>query len=243
MSDPTYSPAWQAQPVGRRSFLRVSAASAATVALIATTGCSTETPAPTTSDPNQLALPSGDAGLFYYGYLLGLALSTTYDKIVANPPNDLTQAERSIIFDMRNHQLIYRELCHYYIDPTTAKVGPFPTDFVFNTSTFTLTTRAGALAAVQQLADLAAAAYPVLLPLFTSASAYPRALLLKAVSVQARHAAAIRDLLTPGSFADATVVDPATGQLRTKTPTEVVAALAPYVAPYVVSVANLAVPV
>ena len=242
MSEHSFSPAWRAQPLGRRNFLRVSAASAATVALVATTGCSTETPTPVAADPHQLALPAGDSGLFYYAYLLALALSTTYEKILLSPPTDLTTAERTIISNMRDHQVAYRELVRYYIDPTV-KVALFPDDFAFNTSTFTLTTRAGVLAAVQQLADLAAAAYPVLLPLFTSASAYPRALLLKTVSVQARHAATIRDLRTPGSFADATVVDPATGQLRTKTPTEVTAALAPYFAPYVISVANLTVPV
>lgn len=242
MSEQSFSPAWRAQPLGRRNFLRVSAASAATVALVATTGCATETPEPTPTDPYQLALPAGDSGLFYYGYILALALSTTYDKIVLSPPTDLTATERTVISNMRDHQTAYRELCRYYIDPTV-KVVLFPADFAFNTTTFTLTTRAGVLAAVQQLADLAAAAYPVLLSLFTSTSAYPRALLLKAVSVHARHAAAIRDLRTPGSFADATVVDTATGLLRTKTPTEVTATLAPYFAPYVISVANLAVPV
>ena len=241
MSEHTFSPAWRAQPLGRRNFLRVSAASAATVALVATTGCSTETPTPIIADPHQLALPVGDPGLFYYAYLLALALYTTYDKIVASPPTDLTPVEQTIISNMRDHQVVYRELLHYYIDPTV-KAALFPSDFAFNTASFTLTTRAGALAAMQQLADLAAAAYPVLLPLFTAANAYPRALLVKTVSVQARHAATIRDLRTPGSFADATVVDLATGQLRAKTPTEVTAALAPYFAPYVISVANLAVP-
>ncbi|MCI1190196.1 ferritin-like domain-containing protein [Hymenobacter sp. DH14] len=242
MSEHSFSSAWRAQPLGRRNFLRVSAASAATVALVATTGCSTETPEPVEADPHQIALPSADKGLFYYGYLLALALSTTYDKILASPPTDLTTAERTVIANMRDHQLVYRELYHYYIDPTIGG-ALFPTDFAFNTATFTLTTRLGVLAAVQQLADLAAAAYPVLLPLFTSASAYPRALLLKTVSVQARHAATIRDLRTPGSFADSTAVEPSTGLLRTKTPAEVNAALAPYFAPYVISVANLAVPV
>ena len=241
MSEHNFSPAWRAQPLGRRNFLRVSAASAATVALVATTGCSTETPTPVIPDPHQLALPAGDPGLFYYAYLLALALYTTYDKIIASPPTDLTPVERTVISNMRDHQVVYRELLHYYIDPTV-KAALFPSDFAVNTASFTLTTRAGALAAVQQLADLAAAAYPVLLPLFTAANAYPRALLVKTVSVQARHAATIRDLRAPGSFADATVVDLATGQLRTKTPTEVTAALAPYFAPYVISVANLAVP-
>ena len=241
MSEHSFSPAWRAQPLGRRNFLRVSAASAATAALVATTGCGTDTPEPTKADPYQLALPAGDAGLFYYAYILAQALYTTYDKVVATPPTDLTTTERAVISDMRSHQLVYRELLRHYIDPTL-KVVLFPTDFAFNTSSFTLTTRAGALAAVQQLADLAAAAYPVLLPLFTT-SFYPRALLLKSLSVQARHAATIRDLRTPGSFADATVTDPATGLLRTKTPAEVTAALAPYFAPYVLSVANLTVPV
>ncbi len=240
MSEHSFSPAWRAQPLGRRNFLRVSAASAATVALVAATGCSTETPTPVAADPNQLALPSGEPGLFYYGYLLALALSTTYDKVVASPPTDLTATERAVISNMRDHQVIYRELLRYYIDPT-GNVVLFPANFAFNTATFTLTTRAGVLAAVQQFADLAAAAYPVLLPLLTG-NGYPRVLLQKAVSVQARHAATIRDLRGPGSFADATVVESATGLLRTKTPTEVTAALAPYFAPYVISVANLAVP-
>ena len=240
MSEHTFSPAWRAQPLGRRNFLRVSAASAATATLVATTGCATETPTPVAADPNQLALPPGDQGLFYYGYLLALALSTTYNKVVANPPSDLTATERTVISNMRDHQIIYRELLRYYIDPT-GNVVLFPANFAFSTATFTLTTRAGVLAAVQQLADLAAAAYPVLLPLLAS-SGYQRVLLQKAVSVQARHAATIRDLRSPGSFADATVVESATGLLRTKTPTEVTAALAPFFAPYVISVANLAVP-
>ena len=241
MSEHSFSPAWRAQPLGRRNFLRVSAASAATVALVATTGCGTETPTPVAADPRQLVLPGGDPGLFYYAYTLATALFTTYDKVVASPPTDLTATERAVIADMREHQLIYRELLRYYIDPT-GNVVLFPTDFAFNTASFTLTTRAGALAAVQQLADLAAAAYPVWLPLIAT-SGFPRTLLLKTVSMQARHAATIRDLRVPGSFADSTVVDTATARLRTKTPAEVNAVLAPFFAPYVISVANLAIPV
>ena len=242
MSEHSFSSAWRVQPLGRRGFLRVSAASAATVALVATTGCSTETPPPIKADPFLLALPAGDQGLFYYGYLLALALSTTYEKVLASPPTDLTTAERTIFSNMRDHQVVYREVLRFYIDPTL-KTALFPADFAFQLTAFTLTTRAGVLAAAQQLADLAAAAYPVLLSLITNSSTNQRALLLKAVSVQARHAATIRDLRTPGSFADDTVVDIATGQLRTKTPAEVTAILAPYFAPYVISVANLAVPV
>lgn len=240
MSDHTFLPAWREQSLGRRVFLRVSAASAASVALIAA-GCGTSTPEPVAADPYQLVLPTGDNGLFYYAYLLGVAQATLYQKVVDTPPTDLTAADRAIFADLRDHAVVHRELIRYFIDPTGAVVL-FPTDFAFNLAPFTLTTRAGALAAAQQLADLAAAAYPVLLPLFTATNSARRNLLLKTGSVLARQAAAVRDLATPGSFADGSVVD-ASGLLLTKTPTEVTAALAPYFAPYVISVTNLAVPV
>lgn len=243
MSEYSFLPAWRAQPLGRRGFLRVSAASAATAALMVATGCSTTTPQPVVVDPYQLPLPASDSGLLYYTYLLTLAQATVYQKVLDTPPTDLTTTERAIFDNLRDHTVIHRELLKYAIDPTATKVL-FPTDFAFKLTAFTLTSRAGVLAAAQQLADLAAAAYPVLLPLVTSAPL--RALLLKMSSVYARHSAAVRDLSTPGSFADDDVVITTgllAGQAITKTPTEVMAVLAPYFAPYVISVASLPVPV
>ena len=245
MSEHFFSSAWQAQPLGRRGFLRVSAASAATVAVVAATGCSTSTPEPTVVDPYALALPTGDRGLLFYVYMLAIAQATLYQKVVDSPPTDLTTAERAIFSDLRDHEVIYRELFKYALDPT-ALVTLLPTDFTFKLTSFNLTTRAGVLAAAQQLEDLVTAAYPTLLPLHTAAGALQQSLLLKIASVQARHAATVRDLLTPGSFANDDVVESTgtlAGQARTKTPTEVMAALAPFFAPYVVSVTNLAVPV
>jgi hypothetical protein len=239
MSDHTFFPAWREQSLGRRGFLRVSAASAASAALVVA-GCSDASTSVTAPDPHLLTLPTGDSGLFYYAYLLAVAQTTLYQKVMDAPPVDLTTAERGVFVDLRDHAVVYRETLRYFIDPTGAVVL-FPTDFAFSLASFTITTRAGVLAAAQQIADLAAAAHPVLLPLFTSASILQRTALLKATSVLARHAAAVRDLLSPGSFADSSVVD-SSGQLLTKTPTEVTAALAPYFAPYIISVANLTVP-
>jgi hypothetical protein len=240
MSDYTFLPAWREQSLGRRVFLRVSAASAASVALIAA-GCSTSTPDPVTPDPYQIALPGGDSGLLYSAYLLSLAQTTLYQKVVDVPPTDFTATDRTVFTDLRDHAVVHRELIRYLLDPTGATVL-LPTDFVFSLSSFTLTSRAGALAAAQQVADLAAAAFPVLLTLFTTAGTSQRSLLLKMGSVLSRQAAAVRDLLAPGSFASSDVVDNA-GLLITKTPTQANTALAPYFAPYVISVANLAVPV
>lgn len=205
-------------------------------------GCSgTDTPTPTAADPYQLKLPAGDSGLLYYAYLMALAQTTLYQKVADAPPTDLTTAERAVFADLRDHAVVRQQTIRYLLDPAGTN-QLLPTDFAFNLTKFTLTTRAGVLAAAQQLADLATAAYPVLLTLFTTSSIPQRTLLLKLSSGQARHAAAVRDLLAPGSFANSDVVDSA-GQLLTKTPTEVTAALAPYFAPYVISVASLAVPV
>ncbi|MDO7845328.1 ferritin-like domain-containing protein [Hymenobacter sp. M29] len=233
MSDHSHLPAWREQSLGRRLFLQVSAASAASAALVVA-GCDTSsTPTPTV-DTNQILLPQGNQGMLYYAYLLSLAKSTTYQKVVDSPPGDLPAAERAIFADMRDHEVVHRETLKYLIDPTRAK-ALFPSDFAFILTRFTLTSRAGVLAAALQLEDLAAAAYPVIVPFFTTSNSYARTLLLKMSTVQARHAATVRDLLTPGSFADSTVVN-STGQLITKTPTEVLAALAPFLAPYVLSI-------
>ncbi|MDB5270393.1 MAG: hypothetical protein JWP58_3433 [Hymenobacter sp.] len=240
MSDHSFLPAWREQSLGRRVFLRVSAASAASVALIAA-GCTDTTTTPTPADPYQLALPAGDSGLVYYAYLMALAQTTLYQKVVDAPPTDLTTAERAVFADLRDHEVVHKQTLGYLLD-TTGATQLVPTDFAFNLTKFTLSTRAGVLAAAQQIADLVAAAYPVLLPLFTTSSVPQRTILLKMSSVQARQAAAVRDMLMPGSFANSDVVDSA-GQLLTKTPTEVMTALAPYFAPYVISVASLAVPV
>lgn len=240
MSDHTFLPAWREQSLGRRGFLRVSAASAATVALVAA-GCTTETPEPVKVDPFRLTLPAGDPGLLFVAYLLGIAKATVYQKVADAPPADFTATDRAVFADLRDHAVIDRELVRRLLDPT-GEAALLPTDFVFSLASLTLTTRAGALAAAQSLADLAAASSPTILPLLSTTVLLPRALLLKRASVHARHAATLRDLRAPGSFAADDVVFATgllAGQLRPKTPLEVLAALAPSFAPYVISAGNL----
>ncbi|MBF9141388.1 ferritin-like domain-containing protein [Hymenobacter properus] len=232
MSDLSHLPARREPSLGRRLFLQLSAASAASVALAAA-GCSpSSTPTPAAAS-NQIVLPQGNQGLLYYAYFLALAQATTYQKVVDAPPSDFTPVDRAVFDDLRDHAVVHRETLKYLIDPTRATVI-FPADFAFNLKSFTLTTRAGALAAAQQLEDLVASAYPVILPLFSSTNIYKRTLLLKMSTVQARHAATVRDLLTPGGFASSAVVD-GNGQLITQTPFVVLTALAPFVAPYVLA--------
>ena len=237
MSEHSPLSAWQDQPLVRRGFLRVTAASAATVALVAA-GCTTDPPAPVVVDPYQLTLPVQDNGLLFYTYLLAFAKAAMYQKVVAAPATDLTAADRDLLNHLRDQAVIHRQTLRYLLNPDlTAQL--LPTDFAVNLSAFTLSTRAGTLAAAKKLEDLAAAAYPPIVPLFTNS--YRQTLLLKMASAQARSAAAVRDQIAPGSFADADVVGP-DGQQLTQTPTQVNAVLAPYFAPYVISVANLPLP-
>ena len=244
MSDHNLLPARREQSLGRRGFLRVSAASAATVALVAA-GCTTETPEPVKVDPFLLTLPANDAGLFYFAYLLSIAKAAIYQKVADAPPTDFTATDRAVFADLRDHEVIHRELLRRLLDPKGEAVL-LPSDFAFSLTSLTLTTRAGALAAAQQLADLAAAVYPTVLPLLTPAALLTRALLLKMSSVHARHAATLRDLRAPGSFATDDAVFSTgllAGQLRPKTPLEVLVVLAPSFAPYVISAGNLPLPV
>ena len=238
MSDFSFLPAWREQSLGRRVFLRVSAASAMSAALVLA-GCGTDTPTPVTTDPHLLTLPTGDNGLLYYAFLLASAKANLYQTVLDTPPTDLPAAERLLFSHMRDHEVVARELLHQFIDSTRVRIL-YPTDFAVSLASFPITTRAGVLAAAQQFETLTTAAYPPILPLFANVS--QRQLLLKLSTVSARHLATVRDLVAPGSFASSQVVD-ATGQLITKTPTEVIAALAPLMVPYVVSVVNLPIPV
>ena len=196
-------------------------------------------------DPFLLTLPAGDAGLLYFAYLLAIAKASIAQKVADAPPTDFTATDRAVFTDLRDHDVIHRELLRRFIDPKGEAVL-LPTDFAFSLTSLTLTTSVGALAAAQQFADLAAAVYPTILPLFSTTNLLPRTLLLKTSSVHARHAATLRNLRTPGTFAanDAVLTTGVlAGQLRTKTPLEVLAVLAPFFAPYVISAGNLPLPI
>ena len=84
MSEHSPLAAWHKQPLARRGFLRVTAASAATVALV-TAGCGTDTPTPVIVDTHLLNLPAQENGLLYYVYLLALAKAALYQKVVDAP--------------------------------------------------------------------------------------------------------------------------------------------------------------
>ncbi|WP_310392406.1 ferritin-like domain-containing protein [Hymenobacter sp.] len=219
----------------RRSFLRVAGASAAAASLVLA-GCDTSTPPPVAVDQNLLSLAEGDPGLLNYLYLLEQLEAAFYQRVVTAPPADFRPGEQAFFEDLRDHELVHRETLRYVLG-TSAYDAVLATPIPFDFSSLTLTTRAGVLAAAQQLEDLGVAAYAGALRLVRAASTV--ALLAKIASVEARHAAFVRDLLTPGSFAGDDVVVSTDGLQSAgvaKTPTQVVAETKAFFLPVVVSI-------
>ena len=226
-SAPNASPL--ATALRRRTFLRVAGASAASAALVLA-GCSKDTPEPVAPPhPNRNTLQTGETGLLNYCFLFKQLQAAFYTKVVAAYPADFTAADKTFFADLHDHEVVQRQALLFALGNNY--LPPLP--FVF--TSFTLTTRAGVLAAAQQLEDLGVAALVGALPLFSTFQL--RVLLAKMLSVEGRHAALVRDLATPGTFAGPDVV--MAGLSHTLTSTAGIAATAAFTAPIVISVANL----
>ena len=218
----------------RRTFLRVAGASAASAALVLA-GCGKDEPTPVVPpDPNLIVLQGGDVGLLNYCFLLKQLEVALYQIVVTTYPADFGADDRALFADLRDHEVIHRQTLG------TLLGDAFLPALAFNFSSFALGTRAGVLAAAQRLEDLGTGLLAGALPLFDNAGL--RQLLTKMLSVEARHAALVRDLAASGSFAGPDVVPPATGLHQALSPTAGNALLAPYIVPIVVSVVNLPVP-
>lgn len=227
----TAPPALAGPALRRRTFLRVAGASAASAALVLA-GCGKDTPEPTAlPDPNLIVLQSGDVGLLNYCFLLKQLETALYQIVVGTYPADFSPEDRALFADLRDHELIHRQTLLALLSTN------YLPGLAFDFSSFALSTRAGVLAAAQRIEDLGTALLAGALPLFANAGL--RQLLTKMLSVEARHAALVRDLAIPGSFAGPDVVPAATGLNPTLTPSAGIALLAPYVAPVVISIVNL----
>lgn len=238
MTDLTSQPSQAPAALPRRTFMRVAGASAAAVGLVLA-GCDSPQPTPVPANPNLLSLGTGETGLLNYIYLLEQLEAAFYQKVVDAPPTDLLPDDKAFFADLRDHELVHRQTVRFALG-TNAYDATLATPLVFNFSTLTLTTRAGVLAAAQQFEDLGVAAYAGALRLETTPTILT--LLAKIASVEARHAAFVRDLRTPGSFAgDDVVVNAAPLQSVSvaKTPTQVIEETKAFFLPIVVSVSAL----
>lgn len=192
----------EAVKVGRRLFLRYAGAFAAGGAVLASCKEGEENP---TTVMAPVDLGSGDVGILNYAYALEQLEAAFYTQVIATPYSGMSAAEKTMLTDIRDHEIIHREFFKAALGANAiAALTP-------NFSAVTFSDRASVLGAAKAFEDLGVAAYNGAGPLIKDVNYL--ALAGKIVSVEARHAAAIRDLLNPKSadFAGDDVVAPATG--------------------------------
>lgn len=195
------------QKMHRRKFLMFSG-TAATVALVGVS-CSKD------DDVNDgVNLGSGDIGVLNYAYALEQLEAAFYTQVLATPFSGITAIESSFLTDIRDHEIAHRE---FFKNALMSNAIP---DLEVNFANINFNSRESVLGTAKAFEDLGVAAYNGAGKLLTN----PTYLLLagKIVSVEARHAALIRDLISNGTFADNTVIN-ANGLDVAQMPNEVLA--------------------
>ncbi|GAB2530539.1 ferritin-like domain-containing protein [Rufibacter soli] len=187
-------------PLNRRSFLRYTGAGVAVSALLLA-GCDDDDDDMGTNTNGSVNLGTGDVGILNYAYALEQLEAAFYTQVVASAAFSTTFSsalERSILTDIRNHEVAHREFFKAAI-PAASRIQ----DLTPNFSAVNFSDRASVLATAKTFEDLGVAAYNGAGKLFTDTGSGLTYLTLagKIVSVEARHAAEIRDLISNGDFA------------------------------------------
>ncbi|OOQ58505.1 ferritin-like domain-containing protein [Mucilaginibacter pedocola] len=182
--------------MARRSFLRYAGASAATVAILGAASCRSEQ-IPHPVDATDIG--SGDIGILNYAYALEQLEAAFYMQVVATPYSGISTSETAYLTDIRDHEVLHRDFFKTALGSAAIK-GLTP-DF----STINFSDRASVLGAAKLFEDTGVKAYDGAGYLIQS----PDYLTIagKIVSVEARHAALIANLITPGSFVNPDQVD------------------------------------
>ena len=147
-------------------------------------------------------LGSGDVGILNYAYALEQLEAAFYEKVVSSFYTGITPLETEYLTDIRNHEVGHREFFKAAI--TAAAPSSIIPALEVDFSTIDFTSRASVLGAAKAFEDLGVTAYNGAGQLISTTGNGPTYLGLagKIVSVEARHAALIADLIQNGTFAN-----------------------------------------
>lgn len=204
----------------RRKFLSTAGAAGLFSAFLLADACKKTDNAPTATGATNVSLGSGDTGILNYAYALEQLEAAFYTQVVLTPYTGMSSVELTFLTDIRDHEIAHREFFKTALS-TSAIAG-----LGVNFSTINFSDRTSVLATAKAFEDLGVSAYNGAGALISNADYLTLA--GKIVSVEARHAALIRNLISYGSFSDSTVVD-ANGMEMSKTPSQVLAIAGAYV--------------
>ena len=167
-------------------------------------------------------LGTGDIGILNYAYALEQLEAAFYSKVIETPYADITEAETALLTDIRDHEIAHRDFLK------TALAADAIPDLEVDFSAVDFGDRTSVLTTAQTFEDIGVSAYNGAGQLLTN----PEYLLAagRIVSVEARHSAAIRNLVSPDSvaFAGPDVVDK-NGLDVVRAPAEVLALADPFI--------------
>jgi hypothetical protein len=212
--------------VDRRSFLKYAGAGAAFSTLLLV-GCDKDD---NKMDNNGVNLGSGDVGILNYAYALEQLEAAFYMQAVTTKFTGMNAMETEILTEIRDNEMIHRDFLKAAINAKAP--GQIIPDLTPDFSKIDFTNRNSVLTTARTFEDLGVSAYNGAGKLFTDTGLGLDLLLIggKIVSVEARHAAMIRQLLGPATaFAGDDVVSVDKGLDVIRMPLEVLPLAQPFI--------------
>ena len=174
-----------------------------------------------TANNTGVNLGSGDVGILNYAYALEQLEAAFYTRVIASVYAGITPAEQALLTDIRDHEVAHRN----FFKAAIAAAGATPLqDLEVDFSAVDFGSRASVLATAKAFEDLGVSAYNGAGKLITNGAYLTIA--GQIVSVEARHAALIADLISNGTFSNTTDVN---GLDTAMSPAQVLAAADPFI--------------
>jgi Ferritin-like domain len=196
-SGPVKQEEYASSAMHRRKFLGIMGASASVVGVAAACNDNNDNPpydGAVVEADGTVNLGRGDIGILNYAYALEQLEAAFYTKVVTDSAAVFAGDELALFTDIRDHEIAHRE---FFKAAIGSKAIPA---LEVNFSAINFGDRASVLGAAQTFEDLGVAAYNGAGKLITDGTYLTLA--GKIVSVEARHAAFIRDLVSYGTFSD-----------------------------------------